>query len=252
MGFRDDMDGLRGLESELISGRPQPEFEFLCEVEAMLREPAPAVRRARQGPRVALAGVLTVALATGLAATGGLSYAASSIRSAAAVVHRASKPNQAIVVRGLSAGGDQYQAGFGFGDPDHNHEGAPGITVADVEGASAGSPAPAAPTRDSLAKLVGTSITFDEQVHLYISVIDSKSRPLLLTQSSKRGGSKVGNGLDGPQTKFIQYAVLVPRTIPIQLRVPSNLLKPNTAYKIRIVAIDPQGNRSQVLVPFRG
>jgi hypothetical protein len=83
-------------------------------------------------------------------------------------------------------------------------------------------------------------------------VVDSTNRRLLLTQRSKRGGSKVGAPIAGPQTKVIQYAVLVPRTIPIQLRVPANLLDRKLTYRIRIVAVDPQGNRSTVLIPFHG
>lgn len=74
---------------------------------------------------------------------------------------------------------------------------------------------------------------------------------MLLTQRSRRGGSSIGRPVSGPQTKFIQYALLVPRTITIQLRVPANLLVPGRVYRIRILAIDAQGNRSTIFVPFR-
>jgi hypothetical protein len=250
----DEFRDIEKLEGELARLRPEPGFEFLCRVEALIGEPAPRAPRARPAPRwrVAAVGAVTLSLAAGLAATGGLSYAASSVRGVVKVAHRAAKPQQAVVVRGLSAGGDQYKPGFGFGDENHNHDGPPGLSRQEVTGSSADSGTiPAAPTRDAQAKVVATAVTFDEQVHLYISVIDPKNTPLLLTQKSKRGGSTVGNGLNGPQTKFIQYAVLVPRTIPMRLRVPSNLLEPNVKYRIRIVAIDPQGNRTQLLIPFR-
>jgi hypothetical protein len=219
-------------------------------VEASLAA-APRLPARRPPWRAAAAAGLTLGLALAVAATGGLSYAASSLRDASRVVHRASRPHAAIVVRGLTAGSDQYAPGFGFGDPEHNHDGPPGLEVAKSEAAEppAATPADGAP---GLAKLVGASISFDEQVHLYISVVGPRNRPLLLTQSSKRGGSKVGTALAGPQTKVIQYAVLVPRTIPIQLRVPANLLNPKSSYRIRIVAVDPQGNRSTVLIPFQG
>jgi hypothetical protein len=249
----EDFRDIRSLERDLLQLRPEPEFEFLCGLEASLRQPAPRrERRASPRPwRLALAGALTVVVGAGLAASGSLSYAASSLTSAARVAHRAAKPQQAVVVRGLTAGGDQYEAGFGFGDPNHNHEGPPGLSR-EVTGSSSDSGSiPAQRTKDSLAKLVKTAVSFDEQVHLYISVIDPKNTPLLLTQKSKRGGSTVGNGLSGPQTKFIQYAVLVPRVIPMELRVPANLLDPKVKYEIRIVAIDPQGNRTQLLIPFR-
>jgi hypothetical protein len=45
--------------------------------------------------------------------------------------------------------------------------------------------------------------------------------------------------------------VLVPRTIPITLRIPANLLEKGKAYRLRIVAFDPQGNRSEIRIPFR-
>jgi hypothetical protein len=210
----------------------------------------PRVAR-RAAWRAVAAAALTLVLATGVAATGGLSYAASSLRDASRVVHRATKPRAAIAVRGLTAGSDQYVPGYGFGDPEHNHDGPPGLEVAKGEAAELPAAMPAEGA-SGLAKLVGASISFDEQVHLYISVVGSTNRRLLLTQSSKRGGSKVGTALAGPQTKVIQYAVLVPRTIPIQLRVPANLLNPKSSYRIRIVAVDPQGNRSTVLIPFHG
>jgi hypothetical protein len=210
---------------------------------------APLVGRGR---RVALLAAMTVAGAACLGATGSLSYAASTLHAVAGVAHRVGTPQRAIVARGLTAGGDQYQAGYAFGDPEHNHDGPPGIVREATDAGPAAAPLLPEPAVGGSAKLVGTSIAFDEQVHLWISVIDPGNRPLLLTQHSKRGGSSVGRGLTGPQTKFIQYAVLVPRVIPMRLRVPSNLLEPGVRYRIRIVAIDPQGNRSQVLIPFSG
>lgn len=252
MAYRDDFGEVRGLEDELRRRAPEPDFDFFCALEHSLRmPPEPAYQRPSFSLRAALAGGLTVALVGGLAATGGLSYAASSVQGVAKVVRRAAAPKQAIVIRGLSAGGDQYRPGFGFGDPNHNHTGPPGLARQDVEPGTLAPPLQATATRDGFGATVSTSINFDEQAHLYISVIDAADTPLLLTQQSKRGGSKVGAGIKGPQTKFIQYAVLVPRTIPITLRIPANLLAKGQTYRLRIVAFDPQGNRSEIRVPFR-
>lgn len=57
--------------------------------------------------------------------------------------------------------------------------------------------------------------------------------------------------MKGPQTKVIQYAVLVPRQIPLSLRIPLNLLKKGQSYTIRIVATDPTGEKSTLTIPFR-
>ena len=46
--------------------------------------------------------------------------------------------------------------------------------------------------------------------------------------------------------------MLVPRTIPIKLAVPRNLLQAGHKYAIRIIARDPQGNRSTIQLPFIG
>jgi len=242
------------LEDELRSHAPEPEFEWARSLERTLGGPAPRPARQSSGRlRLALAGGLTLALTVGLGVTGGFSYAASSLAGAAKIVHRATKPQTAIVVRGLSAGSDQYRPGYGFGDPNHNHTGPPGLTRSGGGGkpGSLAPPLQAAATRDGFGATVATTIAFDEQAHLYISVVDGRGKPLLLTQRSRRGGSKVGNAIRGPQTKFIQYAVLVPRAIPISLRIPRNLLRGGAVYRLRIVAIDPDGNRSQLLVPFR-
>ena len=64
-------------------------------------------------------------------------------------------------------------------------------------------------------------ITVDEQAALYFSVLDSNGNQLLLTQR----GSKIGGAVEGPQVKTIHYVMLVPRTIPVRIRVPANLLQ---------------------------
>lgn len=247
-----DRDDLRDLEDELRRRAPEPEFELACALEQLLREPPqPARRHPSLSLRVGVAGGLTAALVTALAATGSLSYAAYSVAGVARIVRHAATPKRAIVLRGLSAGGDQYRPGYGFGDPNHNHSGPPGLTREDVRPGTLAPPLQAKATHDGFGSTVSTSVNFDEQAHLWISVIDARDTPLLLTQKSRRGGSKIGHGISGPQTKFIQYAVLVPRTIPITLRIPANLLRTGRTYRLRIVAIDPQGNRSEILIPFR-
>ncbi len=201
-------------------------------------------------PRLALAGAMTGVMLVALASVGGISYAASAANGAFQVVKKAVAPQagkQAIVVSGITAGGDQYRPGFGFGDPNHNHTGPPGLQR---QGGEAAPPLRARPTPDGKARTVGTTVTFDEQAALFISVIGASGKELLLTQASKRGGSKFGAGVDGPQTKFIRYTLLVPRAVPFQLRIPANLLKAGRQYSMRIVAIDPDGNKSTLLIAF--
>ena len=44
--------------------------------------------------------------------------------------------------------------------------------------------------------------------------------------------------------------MLVPRTIPLALRVPSNLLQRGQTYTIRVIAVDAQGNKTRSEIPF--
>jgi len=95
--------------------------------------------------------------------------------------------------------------------------------------------------------IVSTSFTIDEQAHLFISVVDTTTgKELLITQTK----SKVGNKLTGEQAKNLNFLVLVPRTIPIKLAIPKNLLIAGHTYEIRIIARDPQGNKKTLVIPF--
>jgi hypothetical protein len=195
----------------------------------------------------AFAGALTAALVVSLSAVGGVSYAANAVTKAAGAVAKVVTPNakhSVVVVKGLSAGGDQYRPGYGFGDPNHNHTGPPGLTRG--KPGEKAPPAQSARSRDGKAILVTTSITADEQAALYFSVLDSTGTQLLLTQE----GSRVGNGLDGPQAKTIHYVMLVPRTMPFALRIPANLLAQGQTYRIRVIAVDHEGNKTTTLIPF--
>ena len=194
----------------------------------------------------AFAGALTVVLVAALAAVGGVSYAANAVTHVAHVAKTIVAPSSvhsAIVVKGLNAGGDQYRPGFGFGDPNHNHTGPPGLAKG-----KPGEKAPPAQVKriNSKAVAVSTSITVDEQAALYFSVLDSQGNTLLLTQK----GSAIGSGLDGPQAKSIHYVMLVPRTLSFQIRIPANLLVAGQTYSIRVIAVDAQGNKSQTTIPF--
>jgi len=201
--------------------------------------------------RGAAAALVTAPLLVALATTGGLSYAASTVNHVARSVSGATTAKHHVVLLHLTAGSDQYEPGYGFGDPGHNHAGPPGLIR---EGVSSGQSRALPPvqdrsSRDGLGVLVTTAFNIDEQAHLYISVVDRSGTPLLLTQDSRRGGSLVGKRLTGPQTKFIQYAVLIPRTIPLTLRIPANLVAPGRTYRIRISATDPSGEKSSLLIP---
>jgi len=238
------------LDNPLDRLRATPREEFVDALLARIEEASRPVPK--RWPKTVAGGALTAAMVGGLSAVGGVSYAATAVTHAASVASGAvAKPKQeqrAVSIRGLSSGGDQYRPGYGFGDPNHNHEGPPGLMRTGGENAP---PLESRPV-GRLAKVAGTTVTFDEQAHLYISVIDRSGTALLLTQSSKRGGTSVGGGaVTGPQTKFIQYVVRVPRAIPMGVRIPQNLLRSGATYRIRIVAVDPDGNKSTLLIPFR-
>jgi hypothetical protein len=204
-------------------------------------------------PRFAAAGALTALMLVALASVGGIGHAANAVGKAAATVKKVvapAKQRQAITVLGISAGGDQYQPGFAFGDPDHNHDGAPGLQRGGAGGGEDGEAAPPLRARriaGQPARLVAFTLNLDEQAALRIHVLNPAGRPLLITQSK----SRVGPGrLSGPQTKTVRYTVLVPRTLTMRLRIPANLLRAGQTYNVRVVATDADGNKSQLLVPF--
>ena len=228
---------LRRLGRRLRDDRPAPSAELMRSLSA-----PPAGRRP-----VAFAFALTVVLAVSLAAVGGVSYAATAVTQVAKVAQQIVTPSvhhaTAISAR-PNAGGDQYKPGYGFGDPNHTHDGPPGLTKG-----TPGEKTPPAQTKTvagGKAIVVSTSITVDEQAALYFSVVDAVGNPLLVTQE----GSKIGGGVTGPQTKSIHYVMLVPRTIPITIRIPANLLIPGQSYRIRVIAVSALGEKTTTFISF--
>jgi hypothetical protein len=237
--------GLRMLEKRLSRERPQASATL---IQALAPSARPATAAAPQPktsrPQLAFAAALTVTLATALAAVGGVSYAANAVTHAAEAAKSVVVTHVHVVGKGITAGGDQYKPGYGFGDENHNHTGPPGI--ADGKPGEKAPPTQIAPTTDKKAVLASGQITVDEQAALYFSVLDSAGNQLLLTQR----GTKIGGNVDGPQVKTIHYVMLVPRTIAVQIRVPANLLKKGQSYRIRIIAVDAQGNKTTSYINF--
>jgi hypothetical protein len=235
------------LEWLLRAARPEPRPEFLAALSDRVRD---EMRPRHAGAfRLAFAGGLTVVMLVALAAVGGVSYAADAAAGAARSLEKVFTPSsarEAIVMNGLSAGGDQYQPGFGWGDGNHNHSGPPGVSR---RGGALAPPLRAVSnTSDSRFLRVSTTINVDEQAHLSISVQTRGGQRLLVSQRR----SIVGEGVDGPATKHIQYSVLVPRDgIPIAISIPKHLLRPGVTYYIVIRAVDPDGNAGTIRIPFR-
>ena len=218
----------RQVERLLRAARPQPSAELMRSL-----TPRRAPRR-----QLALAGALTAVLLVALSAVGGASYAANAVNHAVKVAKTVVAPAKMHHVKtplSTSAGGDQYRPGYGWGDKNHNHVGPPGL-----EGKGGEKRPPAQSHRSPKTVIVRTSVRLDEQAALYVSVLDKNGKQLLLNQE----GSIVGGKVTGPQTKSIHYAVLVPRLIPIVVQIPENLVKQGQAYRIHVIAVDPQGNKS--------
>ena len=234
-----------GLEQRLRAARPQPSEELVRGLARRIE-----ARRPTNVPRLALAGALSSVMLVALGAVGGIGYAANAAKQAVQVVQKAVAPQGAISVQGLSAGGDQYKPGYGWGDRNHTHDGPPGLQR---RGGEAAPPLKSRRSPDKKARLVPFTITLTEQAALRIHVLDADGKQLLLTQKGSHvqsPGSK--SRLDGKQTKTIRYAVLVPRTMTITLRIPGNLVKRGETYTIRVRATDPDGERSELLIPFVG
>ncbi len=232
------------LGRQLRAARPQPPSALVSRIEERVRSAQP---RRRVGWRLAMPVAFTGSLAAALAAVGGIGYAASSIEHAAKTVSHVfmrAQAHEPVIVRGLSSGGDQYRPGFGWGDPNHNHSGPPGLKRKGGELAP-----PLQPQVQGDYATISTSFTLDEQAHLWVSIVTAKSlkAPRLLISQKH---SKIGRGLKGAPAKSINYLVLVPRTIPLKLGIPKKLLEPGKTYYIRIIARDPQHHRSILYIPF--
>jgi hypothetical protein len=228
------------LERRLRANRPIPREPFVEALSIRVRES----RSARRGgpARVAVAGALTLGMLAALGAVGGLGYAASAAKEAASAVFTPNEPDSATGGARISAGGDEYVPGYGWGDDNHNHTGPPGITQ---EGALRPIPRARRIRGDGLS--VTTRINVDEQADLFFSVIGPNGQPVVLSQRR----SRIGQGVSGPPTKVMRYRVLVPRTIPVQLNIPRGQLVPGVVYRIKIVARDPDGNTRTRYIRFR-
>jgi hypothetical protein len=223
------------LERRLRAQRPTPREAFIEALSIRVRD-SRAARRA--GPaRVAVAGALTLGMLAALGAVGGLGYAASAAKEAASAVFTPSKPDAATGGARISAGGDEYRPGYGFGDKNHIHTGPPGLTRRGSVHVR----------RTLTGSSVSTLVNVDEQADLFISVIGPSGRSAVLSQRR----STVGQGVSGPPTKVIRYRVLVPRTIPVQLTIPRGQLVSGVVYRIKIVARDPDGESSTLYIRFR-
>jgi hypothetical protein len=231
------------LERELRARRPRPSNELVSRLEGSIRGAQPR----RGSLRYAIPAALTAALVGALALVGGVGYAAGSVAHAAQAVAHVfvpAKQTSPIAVSGLNAGGDQYTPGFGWGDPNHVHDGPPGIK----RPGGAFAPPLVATTLGKTA-FVSTKFSLDEQAHLTLSVFDAKTgKKLLLTQTK----SQVAKGVQGKQTKNIQYLALIPRSIPLRLAIPANLLTPGASYYIRIRARSPLNKIAFLKIPFHG
>jgi hypothetical protein len=230
-GFKRD----RQIERRLRASRPQPSARLMQSL-------APRRTPRRQ---IALAGALTAALLVALSAVGGVSYAANAVNHAVTAAKQTvapTKAHNADATRSLSSGGDQYRPGFGFGDRNHNHTGPPGLKV----GRPGEKTPPTQVRRLGNFTIVSNVITLDEQAALYFSVIGPDGKKVLLLQN----GSRIGSGVQGKPTKTIHYVMLVPRALRFSLKISNGQLQQGKTYKIQIIAVDSDGNKSKVEMPF--
>jgi hypothetical protein len=227
------------LERRLRAHRPRPREEFVDALSVHVRESRAA--RRTTSVRVAVAAALTLGMLAALGAVGGLGYAAGAAKSAASAVFSPKKPDPGTGWAKVTAGGDQYRPGYGFGDKNHNHTGPPGLK-------RKGSLTPVLQARRGPAgSTVRTSVNVDEQADLFFSVLTPSGKAVFLSQRR----SRIGRGVSGPNTRAIRYRVLVPRTIPVVLNIPRGQLIPGVVYRIRVIARDPNGNKSTMYIRFR-
>ncbi len=229
------------VERGFRAGRARPSSELMQRIEERVVETR--ARRRRRSFRLAVPVMLTAVAAVALASVGGVSYAATQAESVVGVVSHAltlKTTARVSVIAHATSGQDQYRSGYGWGSYGHNHSGAPGI------GLPGSFKPPLFAKDDGLAAFVTSTFTIDEQAHLWVSVIDDNGTELLITQKK----SRIGEGIHGVQAKNINYLVLIPRTIPIKLAIPRNLLIPGHHYRIRIIARAPNHQKRTLYIGF--
>ncbi len=101
--------------------------------------------------------------------------------------------------------------------------------------------------------LKGDAVKFDffvdEQASAYIQVFKgSKKLPIQLHGTQIRGGTITKGGT----IKTLHIPVLRPGTLPIRLRIPASMLQSGAKYRIRVAAVDFDGNKTVRFIPFTG
>jgi hypothetical protein len=87
-------------------------------------------------------------------------------------------------------------------------------------------------------------ITLDTQAHLYLTLLAANGKKLLLPQQ----GARIGVGLQGKPATTLQALQLRPGALPFRLRVPAAQLRAKGPHTLRIVALDPYGRKSALVV----
>ena len=87
-------------------------------------------------------------------------------------------------------------------------------------------------------------ITLDSQAHLYVTLLAANGTKLLLPQK----GARIGWWLQGKPAKTLQALQLQPGALPFRLRVPAAQLRAKGRHTLRIVALDPYGRKSALVV----
>jgi hypothetical protein len=258
--WRSDPD--RAFEAALRRERPEPGEDFLDALVERVQEDSRRVRS--RNARVGFAAALTAAGLGALASVGGLSYAATATHVAVSAVKKVVAPKKqakpAIRLLGLRAADDQYRPGFGWGDTHHVHTGPPGLRRGVYDAADNGSFAPPPSTAPTLAGVTGdgigyyvkTELALDEQADIVIGVVGADGKSITLIQ---RRGTKPGSYVAGPLTgpdaaSSVKYRVLIPRSVPIVLRIPAKAVKRGATYNIKVVATSPLGQSSTIEIPF--
>lgn len=130
-------------------------------------------------------------------------------------------------------------AGSGlFGDPTRNHPGAP---ILKKVGTGALTPRPAAGS-----SIVPLTFFVSKQAATYFIIVDPSGKQIML---SRDGSTVRATRLTGKNMKSIHIVVLRPGTIDVGVRT-AKPLKAGQTYKLRIAAVDIDGNKTVSFVPF--
>jgi len=97
--------------------------------------------------------------------------------------------------------------------------------------------------------VVPATFFINEQASIHLSIFKGKQKIGIMKKGTRVRGRVIHSG---GLVKNLHVTILRPGTIKVQLHVPAGRLVPGQKYRLRVWAIDPDGNKTVGYIPFTG